>query len=456
MKKRNIIISLALAALMVFTMFPLAAEPVFAEDALGTDQACSGHETAQVSGVPACTKDGKLHICENNFPDPTFRGIVKDIFGLNDDYLDISLAETAGKEFSIYNCGIYDLTGIEFFKGITHLSCSGNTLKTLNVSNNTNLVVLDCASNLLSELDVSKNTKLEQLYCYGNSISSVDLSGNPKIITAMINSPKDRTVKSGKSVTFTADAVADKFYWVAVYKDGNEYSEYGWTDTPTVTFKASYKMNGAYVIIYCFRYERDENGEVVLYDGEPMWEDYGAMYAMLTVTDPLFSDIELVGLKDKVYTGKYIKPVTSIKLGTKTLKSGTDYTITYKNNKSVGKATVTVKGKGKYSGKTVTRTFKIVPKGTSISSVKSLTNSFKVTWKKQSTQTTGYQIQYSYDSDFWYGVKTVTVKSSKTTSKTVKGLDSKADYYVRVRTYKTVKGVKYYSKWSAVKMVTTK
>ena len=52
--------------------------------------------------------------------------------------------------------------------------------------------------------------------------------------------------------------------------------------------------------------------------------------------------------------------------------------------------------------------------------------------------------------------KTVTVSSYKTTSKTVKSLKAKKKYYVRVRTYKTVSGTKYYSSWSKAKSVTTK
>ena len=51
---------------------------------------------------------------------------------------------------------------------------------------------------------------------------------------------------------------------------------------------------------------------------------------------------------------------------------------------------------------------------------------------------------------------TVTVTSNKTTSKKIKSLKAKKKYYVRVRTYKTVNGTKYYSGWSTKKYVTTK
>ena len=60
----------------------------------------------------------------------------------------------------------------------------------------------------------------------------------------------------------------------------------------------------------------------------------------------------------KAYTGKEIKPTITVKDGSKTLKAGTDYEVTYANNKNVGKATVTITGKGDYSG-SVTKTFLI-------------------------------------------------------------------------------------------------
>ncbi len=62
------------------------------------------------------------------------------------------------------------------------------------------------------------------------------------------------------------------------------------------------------------------------------------------------------------YTGKALKPGVTVKIKvdgkTVTLVNGTDYTVTYANNVKVGTATVTVKGKGNYTG-TITLTFKI-------------------------------------------------------------------------------------------------
>ena len=160
------------------------------------------------------------------------------------------------------------------------------------------------------------------------------------------------------------------------------------------------------------------------------------------------------------YNGKVQKPSVTVKDSKgKTLKNGTDYKISYpKGMKNVGKYTVKVTLKGNYSG-SKSMTYNINPKGTGVSKVKAAKKGFKVTWKKQATQTTGYQVQYSTSSKF-KKAKTVTISKNKTTSKSVSKLSAKKKYYVRVRTYRTVKiggkSVKLYSGWSKAKSVTTK
>ncbi|MBO6047718.1 MAG: fibronectin type III domain-containing protein [Erysipelotrichaceae bacterium] len=95
------------------------------------------------------------------------------------------------------------------------------------------------------------------------------------------------------------------------------------------------------------------------------------------------------------------------------------------------------------------------PYPTTISKLTKKKKAFKATWKKKSSQVTGYQLQYSLYSDF-SSAKTVKIKKYKTTSKTVSKLKAKKTYYVRVRTYKTVSGKTYYSTWSPSKSVKTK
>ena len=161
------------------------------------------------------------------------------------------------------------------------------------------------------------------------------------------------------------------------------------------------------------------------------------------------------------YNGKVQCPDEVVKDRTgKALKGGMDYNVSYsKGMKNVGKYTVKVTFKENYSG-SKSMTYSINPKGTSVSKVTATKKGFKVTWKKQKTQTTGYQVQYSTDKNFKKNNKTVTISKNSTTSKSVGKLKAKKKYYVRVRTYKTVKfggkSVKLYSGWSKVKSVTTK
>ena len=147
------------------------------------------------------------------------------------------------------------------------------------------------------------------------------------------------------------------------------------------------------------------------------------------------------------YNGKAKKPAVTVTSGGVVLKEGTDYTVKYSDNKIVGTASATVTGKGHYTG-TVRKTFKILPKGTSISSVKAGNKQITIKWKKQAAQTTGYQIQYSTKKDFSSGKVSLTIKNNKTVKKTIKNLKAGKKYYVRIRTVKPVNGKKYYSAWS--------
>jgi len=163
------------------------------------------------------------------------------------------------------------------------------------------------------------------------------------------------------------------------------------------------------------------------------------------------------------YDGKVKTPAVTVKSGSKVLadklkKSYTNSNIklTYPSGrKKPGTYKVKVTGKGNYTG-TVTKTFKINVKPVSISKLSKGKKSFTVKWKKQSSKyVTGYQVRYSLKSNM-KSAKTSTVKSYKTTGKTIKKLKSKKYYYVQVRTYKKIDSKKYYSAWSGVKKVKTK
>ena len=166
-----------------------------------------------------------------------------------------------------------------------------------------------------------------------------------------------------------------------------------------------------------------------------------------------FKKATISGISNKSYTGKNITQSITVKYNGKTLKNGTDYTVSYSSNKNIGTATVKIAGKGSYTG-TITKTFKINPAKQEIQKLTAKSKAFFVDWAQKGSAT-GYEIQYATNSKFT-SAKKVTITNNKTDTKTVSKLSGKKKYYVRIRSYTTVKGTKYYGAWSASKSVTTK
>ncbi len=100
-------------------------------------------------------------------------------------------------------------------------------------------------------------------------------------------------------------------------------------------------------------------------------------------------------------------------------------------------------------------TTKVVPATPKSVSAKVSKKTVTVKWKKQTKNTTGYEIQHSTDKKFKKNLKTVTAKKSATKT-TIKKLKAKKTYYVRVRTVCKQNGKNVYSKWSKVQKVKIK
>ena len=161
------------------------------------------------------------------------------------------------------------------------------------------------------------------------------------------------------------------------------------------------------------------------------------------------------------YDGKIKKPAVTVKAGSKVVgqKISADTAsvdVTYaKGRKNVGKYKVTVTGTGNYTG-TLSKTFKINPKATSIKSLTKGKKALTAKWTKRTTQVTGYEVCVATNKNFTKGKKTLKVKNYKTNLKKVTGLKSGQKYWVKVRTYKTINGTKFYSTWSTAKSVKVK
>ena len=157
------------------------------------------------------------------------------------------------------------------------------------------------------------------------------------------------------------------------------------------------------------------------------------------------------------YNGKTKSPKVVVKDSKGNTISSKYYTVSKPSGrKAIGKYTYTVKFKGNYTG-TKKLTLTIKPVKPTIQTPKAAKKAITVKWKKgKKAQVTGYEVIVATNNKFTKGKKTATVKGYSKVSKKVTGLKAKTKYYVKVRTYKTVKGVKIYSDWSKVKTIKTK
>ncbi len=167
--------------------------------------------------------------------------------------------------------------------------------------------------------------------------------------------------------------------------------------------------------------------------------------AKVVISPAAVTSCKVNGIVAKTYTGKAVTQVPKLIYGGKVLVKNTDYTLSYSANKAIGRAKCIVTGKGNFKG-TKTIYFNINPPKTSISSAKKGSKKVTLKWKRISV-VKGYQIQYSYKSNF-SSAKIVTKNGYQTNSYTLKKLKSNKYCFIRIRTYKIVSGVKYYSSWS--------
>lgn len=172
-------------------------------------------------------------------------------------------------------------------------------------------------------------------------------------------------------------------------------------------------------------------------------------------TIPRISSVE-ISKSTFVYSGKNIRPSVSAKDVLGKAIASKYYTVNYpKTSAKPGTYTVTVTFKDYYSYSAVLK-FTVLPKGTSISKIIPSKRALKIKWKKQKTQTDGYQIQCSTNNKFTANVKTRVVEGAGKSSYKMTGLKNRKKYYVRVRTFKDSGKKRYYSSWSKVSVKSTK
>ncbi|MEE1229467.1 MAG: fibronectin type III domain-containing protein [Lachnospiraceae bacterium] len=153
------------------------------------------------------------------------------------------------------------------------------------------------------------------------------------------------------------------------------------------------------------------------------------------------------------YNGKAKTRTMTLTYNNKSLVAGKDYNIFYEDNVGVGTAVIRIEGIGNFNSLAY-RNFTIKPIPTRIKKLIRGKRKFRVVIAKRIKMTTGYQVQYSTRKSMSNSKKKILKKTK--TKYTFKKLKRKKTYYVRVRTYKTVDGIRYYSKWSPIRSIKTK
>ena len=291
----------------------------------------------------------------------------------------------------------------------------------------------------------NKNVGTSNVYVYGKGNYSGSLSAKFDIVPAKQQIQKLETKYKGFYIDWAQKGSAtgyDVEYSVNSNMSGavSKHLTANKPDTLTVSGLAGDKTYYVRVRSYT-----NVNGKV--YYGA--WSD---VKSIKTANNDI-TKATVSGISTKAFTGKAITQNVTVKVGNTVLKNGTDYTVSYSNNKKVGKATVKITGKGKYGG-VITKTFKINPAKQEIQKLTAKSKAFFVDWAQKGSAT-GYEIQYATNSKFT-GAKKVTITNNKTDKTTISKLSANKKYYVRVRSYTTVGGTKYYGAWSSVKNVTTK
>lgn len=183
---------------------------------------------------------------------------------------------------------------------------------------------------------------------------TLSYKNNTKIGTATVTVKGKGKLSGTKSVTFKINAKPIKN---AVIAYNNSLTYNGSTLSPAVTVKygnATLKKNTDYTVAYSNNVNAG-TGTITI-TGKGIYG--GSVKKTFTIKKLGISATAVSGTGNKVYTGSAIKPVPAVKAGGRTLKNGTDFTVSYKNNTEPGTATLIVNGKGNYSG-SVSKTFKI-------------------------------------------------------------------------------------------------
>jgi Leucine-rich repeat (LRR) protein len=119
------------------------------------------------------------------FPDAVFRNYLLSEYPSGT----ITTAQLNARDtLYLYNMGISNMKGVEYFTQLKYLMCHTNNLTSIDVSANTKLTYLNLGRNKLTSINVSENKSLQQLYLQNNSFStSITVTDHNYLRTLWVN-----------------------------------------------------------------------------------------------------------------------------------------------------------------------------------------------------------------------------------------------------------------------------
>lgn len=239
---------------------------------------------------------------------------------------------------------------------------------------------------------------------------TVSFKNNVNIGTATVIITGKGNFEGNKEITFkitepsdiSVDEIADQTYTGSALK-------------PEVVVKVGTKVLKKSVDYYVYYRDNTNVGTATAkITGRGNYK--GSYTTTFKIVPCAISQVTIREIADKTYSGKKIEPYIKLTYKNKSLKRGTDYTVSYDNNIDVGTATATITGIGNFMGTTAV-SFKIV-KGTSKIKVSAISNQtftgVEITPEvsvKEGTKKLTKDVDYkvSYANNINVGIATVTV-----------------------------------------------
>lgn len=252
------------------------------------------------------------------------------------------------------------------------------------------------------------------------------------------------------SITEDSRTKWDVKYTVGIVADGTKITEPG-GETKITIAEPEGSVKDDIIESYYINEDGTEEGLQTVRLMGTVTATTSKMGSYRTTTRRNLTNAKITGIASSyTYTGKAQKPKFAVKFKDGTTVAGKYYSVSWSNNKAVGTAKITVKGKGAYCGSKA-KSFYINPKKAGKPALKVGKNKITVTMKSSVSATGGkyYQVQYKPASS---GSWKTAAKTSKRTV-TIKSLKKGKKYKVRVRAYKGKRKGKYSStvKSAAVK-----